>query len=560
MNQTTFRDLTYYGIGGPVGSVHFPASYAALQNLWKRLSAEGRQVAVIGAGSNVLCSDEYFDGDVVSCRLMNGWQVLSSPESETIQILVEAGVTNTECAEIGLELGFIDLAWMFRMPGQLGATVRMNARCYGGEISQVVSHVFTVQADGAMQTRIGQDVFVGYKDTSLMKSKEIVAAAVIELRRSTPRFEILSFMEQCEADRHRKNHFLLPSCGSTFKNNYAVGKPSGQIFDELGFKGMRVGDAQVSQYHGNFLFNCGNARAADVLELASRMSASAADHGMSLELEVQPVGEFDAAVANGLRFFALDPDTVRLGSDKVMTGLTSYASQKIQGMQETQLKKSQASYPRILASVPFAGWNAEHGAGLGRVMMEVTQLRSLHLDSDSDLVLADPGAALLRIAFCAADSAHLAALLATRPPQQGFQDQLWEASVFECFIFAEEPDSRYLELEIHDTRSWLAIEFKGIRKRVHSTLPEPSGLKPYSQSREGRVEIGFDVSFEVLAPYLRAGNLLLKGAYAGWRSSAAGKVRRYATAPPRGQESFLSPAAPDFHSRLDLVHIALSDE
>jgi UDP-N-acetylmuramate dehydrogenase len=553
LNQTTFRDLTYYRIGGPVGSVHFPSSYAALQNLWKRLSEEGGQVALIGAGSNVLCSDEYFEGDVVSCRSMSGWQVLSSPESETMQILVEAGVTNTECAEIGLELGFIDLAWMYRMPGQLGATVRMNARCYGGEISQVVSHVFTVQPNGAMQTRIGRDVFVGYKDTSLMKSKEIVAAAVIELRRPAPRAEILAFMEQCEADRHRKNHFLLPSCGSTFKNNYAVGKPSGQIFDELGFKGMRVGDAQVSQFHGNFLFNCGNARAADVLELAGRMSASAADHGMSLELEVQPVGEFEASIAKDLRFFALDPDTVRLGSDKVMTGLTSYASQKIQGMQETQVKKGQESYPRILASVPFAGWNAEHGAGLGRVIMEVTQLRSLHTAA----TLAQPGSPLLRIAFCAADAAHLAALLATKPPRQGFQDQLWEASVFECFIFAEEPSENYLELEVHDDRSWLAIEFNGIRKRVHGPLPELQGIKPFSQSGEGRVQVGFDISLEALAPYLCAGNLLLKGAYAGWRSNAGVKVRRYATSPPRGRESFLEPAAPDFHSRLNLIQVSL---
>ncbi len=559
MDQTTFRDLTYYQIGGPVGSVHFPSSYSSLQNLWKRLSEEGRQVAVIGAGSNVLCSDVFFDGDVVTCRFMTGWQLLSLPDSETVQILVEAGVTNTECAEIALELGFLDLAWMFRMPGQLGATVRMNARCYGGEISQVVSHVFTIQADGAMRARLGSDVFVGYKDTLLMKSKEIVAAAVIELRRPAPRTEILAFMEKCEADRHRKNHFLLPSCGSTFKNNYGVGKPSGQIFDELGFKGMRVGDAQVSETHGNFLFNCGQARAADVLELARRMSASAADHGMSLQLEVQPVGEFAATVADELQFFALDPDTVRRGSDNVMTGLTSY------GSQDVQLKNRRTHFPQTLASVPFAGWNAEHGAGLGRVMMEVTQLRSIHsaarpAESSEPTDPENRAAPVLRIAFCVSDSAHLGELLDTKPPKQGFQDQLWEASVFECFIFAQEPSENYLELEVHDDRSWLAIAFDGIRKRVHSALPEMLGIKPFEESLEGQVQVGFELSFEVIAPYLRAGDLLLKGAYAGWRPSAAGRIRRYATSPPRGRESFLAAAAPDFHSRLDLIRVSLFDE
>lgn len=550
MNETTFRDLTYYGIGGPVGSVHFPDCIAALQNLWKRLSTESARVALIGAGSNVLCSDESFDGDVVSCRSMSGWQILSLSDSATAMILVEAGVSNTECAELGLELGFLDLAWMFRMPGQLGATIRMNARCYGGEISQVVSHVFTIQQNGAMRACLGADVFVGYKDTSLMKNKEVVAAAIIELRRQAPRSEVLRFMEDCEADRHRKQHFLFPSCGSTFKNNYAVGKPSGQIFDELGFKGMRVGGAQVSDFHGNFVFNRGDALAADVLELASRMSASASQQGMPLELEVQPVGAFSSTLASRLKFDALDPDTIALDGEKVLTGLASYGCES---PQRSRLGPAQAQFPAALAAVPFAGWNAEHGAGQELVLMEVTQHRGL----DAAAASLEP---LLRIAFRVARAEHLEELLAVKPPRSGFQDGLWESSVFECFIFAPEPSACYLELEVHDECSWLALAFDGIRKRQHASaaaLPKIPGIRTFAESIEGRVQVGFDLSFAALEPYLSKGGILLKGAYAGWRTYNGALVRRYATAPPRGRETYLSAAAPDFHSRRDLLELPL---
>lgn len=101
-------------------------------------------------------------------------------------------------------------------------------------------------------------------------------------------------MLQCERDRHGKHHFDFPSCGSTFKNNYAVGKPSGQVFDELQLKGFRSGGAEVSQFHANFVWRkSGEATAIDMLSVAGHMRQTALQQkSYELELEVQPIGLF----------------------------------------------------------------------------------------------------------------------------------------------------------------------------------------------------------------------------------------------------------------------------
>jgi UDP-N-acetylmuramate dehydrogenase len=560
----SFKALTYYAIGGPTTRVEMPQSMSSLQALWFELCSADEPVALIGAGSNILCSDAAFDGTVLSCRRLTGWQVLTQTEG-ACSLLIEAGVTNTECAEIALELGFSDAAWMNRMPGQLGATIRMNARCYGGEISQLVTDVFTLDPSGHFGHHRGKQVFRGYKDTILMDNKEIVTAAILQLSKPAKTDDILAIMEGCESDRHRKKHFLYPSCGSTFRNNYSLGKPSGQIFDELGLKGRSAGGAQISEHHGNFIFNKSNATAQDILSLAATMAESASSNGMDLMLEVQPVGKFSHHNSDGLKLQELDPSTVTT-DDHILTGLLRYG--RLGPETALQIKQSggcdpgidldSKHWPRRLCALPFAGWDPSHAASLGRLRLEAWQ----HLPKEQD-----KGARVLRVAFVCESMAHWEALTRDRPSIPGFQDHLWNQCVFECFLMAEDTNGRYLELEIQDNTTWLGLELEGTRVRTaRSATPAPiPGITPFGPvftGQDNEVAVGFDLNSIALEPYLAGNTLRIKGAYAGKAARDENAKnptvsRIYGTAPPRPHQSQLSGIPPDFHTADDTVLLKL---
>jgi UDP-N-acetylmuramate dehydrogenase len=100
-------------------------------------------------------------------------------------------------------------------------------------------------------------------------------------------------MQEHRLDREAKGHFRYPCAGSIFKNDRSFGEPTGKIIDSLGLKGLRIGDAQVSELHGNIIVNRGSARAAEVLELVQLIEARVREaRGFRLEREVRLVGQW----------------------------------------------------------------------------------------------------------------------------------------------------------------------------------------------------------------------------------------------------------------------------
>lgn len=547
-DERALRFQTYYALGGVAeGGVHAPLGLACLQRLVNSRSRSEEALAVIGAGSNMICSDRAFPGAYVSCRSMVLTQWLSRSATRA-ELFCEAGLSNTELSECGLDAGFSDAAWMYRMPGQLGATVRMNARCYGGEISRIVSSIFTLGLDGVIRAWAAEDIFKGYKNTLLMEISEIVVGIVVRFSQPEDRSEILMQMETCERDRHRKKHFLFPSCGSTFKNNYSVGKPSGQVFDELGYRGASRGKAQVSAHHANFIFNTGGARADDVLDLAAEMRVSALDHGMELMLEVQPVGIFPENLSSALALDQLDPRTEKVSQGQVLTGV-------LKGSQACKFEKKAASpeQPFIHVEFPLLAWEGDESDWLGRVMFRVKQLRSW-----SQAERHSAGEPLLQLEFCVEPWDDLGRLFSASPSsgQTGFQDGLWKSSVFECFLFAgDHPDCPYLEIEAHSSESWLALCFDTCRVRAaHSVRPVASdfdGLKIVSKVGSGpgtMQSLSFLCSEDLLRPFMIGNEIRVKGAYTRTES-------HFAVAPHPGSQA--AAEKPDFHSAVNSFIISL---
>ncbi|HWR01879.1 MAG TPA: UDP-N-acetylmuramate dehydrogenase, partial [Chlorobaculum sp.] len=348
----------YYAIGGRARLLARPRSVGELAAALDRCRELRLPVIVAGKGSNMLFSDEDFPGVVIATASMNRMFRLSDQE-----FFCEAGVENSDAALALQKAGRSGGEWLFRLPGMIGATIRMNGRCYGKEISSVTGGIVTAALDGTVRWRRRDEVFLGYKQTSLMHSAEIVAGALLEFPESGEPEAIGLTMQEYGNDREAKHQFDFPSCGSTFKNSYEVGRPSGQIFDSLGFRGRREGGAQVSDHHANFIFNTGGAKAVDVLKLAAAMRTAAREQdGAVLELELQCAGLFEASLLEECGIASI-PEPLHPGF--AWAGLLHAPAD------------SAPTFPRMVMQGPLLDYSGEDRHFPAGISIEVQQLAAL---------------------------------------------------------------------------------------------------------------------------------------------------------------------------------------
>ena len=175
----------------------------------------------------------------------------------------------------------------------------MNARCYEKSISDVLISVSALYFSGKECTLQKYDCNKGdwgYKQSPFQPSdkryavingnRPIIVSATFRVEQGDA-ILIRKIMENRIADRTAKGHFKLPSAGSAFKNNHAFGKPSGQLIDEAGLRGLQIGGAQVAPWHGNFIVNTGSATAQEVVELIEIIRKRVKDTtGFELEPEI----------------------------------------------------------------------------------------------------------------------------------------------------------------------------------------------------------------------------------------------------------------------------------
>jgi UDP-N-acetylmuramate dehydrogenase len=438
-------------------------------------------VIVTGKGSNMLFSDEDFPGVVVSTGSMCRMFWISENK-----LFCEAGAENTDVALELMKAGREGGEWLYRLPGMIGATVRMNGRCYGKEMSGVTSGVVTAGLDGTVRWRGSEEVFLGYKETSLMRSPEIVVGVVLEFRESMDPEAIREVMDGYEKDRVAKRQFDYPSCGSAFKNSYAAGRPSGQIFESLGFKGRSVGGARVSDHHANFIFNTGAAKAEDVLRLAGMMRTAAREQaGADLDLEVQCAGSFDTALLDACGVSSV-PDCSRPG--KAWAG--------VMGFQDLP----PASFPRTLMQGPMLDYSASDRHFPAGIDVEVVQLAPL---GEARL---HPERPFLR--WTTRDNPGNAFPLQPDAPEGAFVDRLWEYSVSE--LFAGGADG-YLEFELSPRRHWVSLRFDDPRRRAvgYEELSEMA-WNGFLTTFKGSGGFGMEFTFALMEPYIRDGLLFLQ--------------------------------------------------
>lgn len=280
--QVPLKDYTSYKIGGPARYFCEPRSLAQLKDALSFGAEHGLPIYILGCGTNVLVSDGGVNGLVI--RVAANFAYLSFQDGRVQAgsgLLLDHLVTSL--AEEGLG-GFESLAGI---PGSIGGGVFMNAGAYGVSLGDFVEESIVMDYQGSIRRLSHAEHAFGYR-YSIFQSQSLIVLETLLRPIPGSREELLARI--AETKEKRRRHPRLPSCGSTFRN--PPGTYAGKVIEELGLKGTRIGRAQISESHANFIVNLGGATAQDVYALIRLVQKEAATRGITMVPEVRLWGKF----------------------------------------------------------------------------------------------------------------------------------------------------------------------------------------------------------------------------------------------------------------------------
>ena len=278
------RDHTSFRIGGPVEALVAPGSRAELRRVVDFAAGRGVPWLVLGRGTNLLVKDGGLRGIALKTSSCLRGLSFSGCEAQA-----GAGLSLAELASQAADRSLAGLAFAAGIPGTLGGGIYMNAGAYGGELSQVVTGVTAYYPGQGERAWRADELALEYRASRFQHETAIIEEATLQL---SPGDEKVLREEMADyAQRRRaKQPLSLPSAGSVFRR--PPGRFAGTLIEEAGLKGARVGQAQVSELHANFIVNLGGSTAADVLGLIELVQREVlARTGIALEPEIRVVGE-----------------------------------------------------------------------------------------------------------------------------------------------------------------------------------------------------------------------------------------------------------------------------
>ena len=274
---------TTYRIGGPAALSVTVHTYRALVRTIEVLDKEGVPWVVLGKGSNVLASDEGYDGCVISlgrefCRITIGEEGIVS---------AGAGVALSKLVNEALRASLTGLEFCIGIPGTVGGAVTMDAGTRREWIGQLIQDIVVYRPGEGMVRYEGSEIEWGYRTTSI-PAGEVILEATLHLE-SGERAAIAESMDARLQQRHRTQPVGVASCGSVFRNPGDVSVA--RLIERCGLKGYAVGGAEVSAIHANFIVNNGRATASDVVSVMTHVHETVREQcGYDLEPEVRFLG------------------------------------------------------------------------------------------------------------------------------------------------------------------------------------------------------------------------------------------------------------------------------
>lgn len=277
-----------YGVGGPADALVFPHTESELTFLSEICRQHKTPLSIIGRGTNLLVRDGGIRGVTVS--LLQAFKEITIIEKskDGVEVRCGGGVLKSELLNWAADSSYSGLEFSAGVPGTIGGGIFMNAGtkygCYGDILRRI--RLFDFER-GAQEFQTSVEQF-GYREQKLVKDT-LVLWADFKLELGSEK-EIKREVKRIIEEREEKQPLDYPSCGSTFKN--PEGHSSGRLIERSGLKGLKVGGAEISNKHANFILNKGNARASDILELIAIAKTKVKENfGIELECEVIILGE-----------------------------------------------------------------------------------------------------------------------------------------------------------------------------------------------------------------------------------------------------------------------------
>ncbi len=290
---------TSWRVGGLADRFYAPADIEDLAQFLRSLPSD-EAIYFIGLGSNTLVRDGGVRGTVILTHpALSALRLENETQSESgelaLTVYCEAGVASPKLARFTARHGLCGAEFLVGIPGTLGGALAMNTGCFGHETWGMVHRVLVVGRDGKVMQRNREDYEVGYRSVTLKGNQNTPAltewflAAWIRLDRGDAK-RGKQTIDVLLKQRGETQPLDRPNAGSVFRNpksDFAA-----RLIEQCGFKGLRVGGAEISQKHANFIVNTGTAMAADIEALIQQVQQGVKDLcGVDLEAEVRIIGE-----------------------------------------------------------------------------------------------------------------------------------------------------------------------------------------------------------------------------------------------------------------------------
>lgn len=273
--HTTFR------VGGPAQILVRPNSKVSLVETMNLIKKYHLPFKVIGRGSNLLPSDRLFEGVIVKCD-----KGLDYIEVNGTQVTVGAGVSTILLANKVAKMSLTGLEFISGVPGSVGGAIYMNAGAYNREIKDILFKALILTETGELKWLSLEEMEFSYRQSIMQRQKDwTVVEAVLQLEQGNYD-EIMELMRKRKVRRIESQPTNLPSAGSTFRN--PLPHYSWKLIEDSGLRGVRIGGAEVSTKHCNFIVNIGGATATDIYNLILHVQEVVYEkYGVELHPEVE---------------------------------------------------------------------------------------------------------------------------------------------------------------------------------------------------------------------------------------------------------------------------------
>jgi len=282
LNNVLMKRYTSMKVGGPARYMVYPADQADLSKVIGITRQKGIPCRLLGNGTNVIVGDKGLNEAII--RLTRTRRMNFEKTAAGTIVNVSGGTSLTRLIRECSARGLAGVSKLYGIPGTIAGAIKMNAGSFGVWISDQLLSVTYMNDMGSVEKREKIACGFGYRSSAFNRSESILSAA-FELP-DGDKAAIRKEMEYVWNERWKRHPMEFPSSGSIFKN--ITGNPAWSYIDKAGLRGLRMGDACISEKHPNFIVNLGNATAADILGLIRKVKRGVFEQtGVRMEEEVE---------------------------------------------------------------------------------------------------------------------------------------------------------------------------------------------------------------------------------------------------------------------------------